>query len=360
MPEPLLQANCQARLGDFELDVQFELQPAFAALFGPSGCGKTTTLKLLAGLLRPHRGMLRIAGRTVVDTGRGVFVPPEARDVGLVFQDARLFPHLSVRDNLLFGQKKRAAAQQPMAFDRVVQLLGIGHLLQRRPRSLSGGETQRVAIGRALLAGPRLLLMDEPLAALDMPAKLAILSELQNIHREFGMPILYVSHDLGTVMNIASQVLLMRQGKIIRSGPAAEVLQDVGSSSLSPREKVRNVIEATVLAHNEAACTTCIEVNGAELHLPLLEEPPGQKIRLQLPASEIILAAEEPRGLSARNVLPGEITAIKRLGQRVFVTVHAGYPWLVEIVEGTVRALDLRVGKRVFLVIKATGFRRME
>jgi molybdate transport system ATP-binding protein len=206
----------------FQLDARFTAGGGVTALFGPSGAGKTTILSLTAGTLRPDEGMLRLGDRTLVDTKAGQFLPPERRCIGVVFQDQLLFPHMTVRKNLLFGKGRQGA--RAIDFKRVVEMLEIGDLLDRVPASLSGGQKQRVALGRALLRGPELLLMDEPLAALDLELKGCILTYLERAIAEWRVPTLLVSHDRADVRRLASRVVLFAGGKVVAEGPAANIL----------------------------------------------------------------------------------------------------------------------------------------
>jgi len=211
-----LEVALHHRLGDFTIDIAFRTGGGATALFGPSGSGKTTVLHAIAGLLRPERGRIVFDGRVMLDTAEGIFVPAYRRDVGYVFQDGRLFPHLTVRQNLLFGRyfaRRRPRRHDGMTLDNVVGLLGIEHILSRRPANLSGGERQRVAIGRALLAEPCMLLMDEPLAALDVARKAEILPVLERLRDVSRVPILYVSHDVAEVTRIANTVIVMENGR---------------------------------------------------------------------------------------------------------------------------------------------------
>jgi molybdate transport system ATP-binding protein len=218
-----LHFDCQLRYhSGFELSVQFEAGDGVTALFGPSGSGKTTILNLIAGALRPHTGTIRVDDRTLVDTRSRVFLPPEQRRVGVVFQDALLFPHLTVRQNLLFGHQRRGARR--MELGRVAAILEIGELFERRPESLSGGERQRVALGRALLRGPELLLMDEPLAALDKGLRDRIVTYLERALAEWRVPTLFVSHDGDGVRRLAEKVVLIEGGRAVAQGTTAEIL----------------------------------------------------------------------------------------------------------------------------------------
>ncbi|MGN6143548.1 MAG: molybdenum ABC transporter ATP-binding protein, partial [Mesorhizobium sp.] len=213
------------RQGNFMLETQFESAGRLTALFGPSGSGKSSLINIIAGLAKPERGRVVVDGRVLVDTEKRVFVPRHKRRVGLVFQDARLFPHMSVAANLRYGRFFTPAAERYARQDAVVDLLGIGALLDRRPSGLSGGEKQRVAIGRALIASPRLILMDEPLASLDEPRKAEILPYIERLRDETKVPIVYVSHSVAEVAQLATDVVLLSAGKVAASGPAADVLQ---------------------------------------------------------------------------------------------------------------------------------------
>ena len=230
-----LSFRCRHRYaGGFQLDVDFATGAPVTALFGPSGSGKTSVLSLTAGLYAPDRGLIRLGERTLVDTAQGHCEPIERRRVGLVFQDQLLFPHLSVRDNLCYGQRRRPPAAQAIEFGRVVEVLELAGLLGRYPRNLSGGERQRVALGRSLLAGPELLLLDEPLAALDEALKDRILTYLARVVGEWGIPAVYVSHGAAEVARLAEWVVVLDQGRVAASGPPAKVLRAY-SKTAQPR-----------------------------------------------------------------------------------------------------------------------------
>lgn len=355
----MVRLDCNAKIGTFDLTLQLAFYSKFVALFGPSGCGKTSTLKLIAGLITPDAGEIIINGQPVFDARNKINIPPENREVGLVFQDARLFPHLTVKQNLEFGLKNTAAGKRRLSLKDVSDVLKINHLLERKPATLSGGETQRVAIGRALLTSPKLLLMDEPLAAIDQPSKLAIIIELQKIRAAFDLPILYVSHDIGTVLNIASHIVLMDAGKIISEGNPFDVLADYVTKPMITNEEIRNIVEAEIIKHYDAKGITEVRSQNTVFVLPKLSQPEGEKLKIDIPASEIILAIEKPEGLSARNVIDGRVVEIRHLGNRVIVVVDVGLKLYVEVVEGTLSGLNLTVGRKVFLVIKATSFRKV-
>jgi len=250
--------------GNFRIAARFTAAPGLTALFGRSGSGKTTLVDIVGGLVRPDRGRVAVDGQVLLDTERGVFVPSHQRRIGYVFQDSRLFPHLSVRGNLLYGRWfNREPGSAPAAdLASVVELLGIGHLLERRPTSLSGGEKQRVAIGRALLAHPQLLLMDEPLAALDEARRAEILPYIERLRDEMGVPILYVSHSVAEVARLATTVVILTDGKVTAVGPVADILPLADSGDGG------SVLDATVARHDEAFQLSVLASAAGELQVP--------------------------------------------------------------------------------------------
>ncbi|KAA3619984.1 MAG: molybdenum ABC transporter ATP-binding protein [Calditrichaeota bacterium] len=359
MNKPLIQAEFSLKLGHFALNFSAEITCGFTALFGPSGCGKTTTLKCISGLIRPAKGFINIGEKILFSKNSDIFIKPEKRKIGHVFQDSRLFPHLSVRQNLVFGYDLTPVNERRFDIGQVIDFLGLSPLLKRDPSSLSGGESQRVAIGRALLASPILLLMDEPFAAIDQPTKISLLTALKKIHQRFDMPIIYVSHDISTVLNIATEVILMNNGKVEATGSPFEVLANYFSSSMLPNNMLQNIFKVRLVEQDERARTSLVESNGVKFVLPYFEDIPEEDFFLDVPASEIILATKMPSGLSARNILPGKISQIQRIGERIFIQVDAGIPVWAEVVEKTRDNLKLKNNLKVYLVIKATAFRRI-
>ena len=261
--------------GGFRLELAFAAPPGVTVLFGPSGCGKTTVLSVVAGLLRPERGRVALAGRVLLDTASGVSLAPERRRCGVVFQDARLLPHLSVATNLRYGARRAPAGSSGPGFEEVVALLGIGALLERRPRTLSGGERQRVAIGRALLSRPQLLLMDEPLASLDAPRRTEILPFLERLRDAFGLPLLYVTHALDEVDRLADTLVLMEAGRVSAAGPVADVMARTDLPLLSGRRDAGVVLGCTIAGHDPARGLTRLGFDGGELVVPLRAEAVG-------------------------------------------------------------------------------------
>jgi molybdate transport system ATP-binding protein len=348
-----LQVALQHRFPGFALDVAFDAPPGVTALFGRSGSGKTTVINAVAGLLRPDRGRVTVGGVTLLDTARGLHLPPHRRRIGYVFQDARLFPHLTVRQNLLYG-RWFAPGSKGAAPDRIVELLGIGALLDRRPGALSGGERQRVAIGRAILSAPQLLMLDEPLAALDEARKAEILPYLERLRDELRLPILYVSHAMSEVARLASTVVLVEAGRVTAAGPAAGVLSDPATApGLGLREA--GALLAARVAAQDADGLTRLDCAAGPLWLPRIAAPVGAGLRLRILAQDVILATARPERISALNILPATVRDI-RIGEGPGALVRldlAGDVLLVRITRRSAEALALVPGLPVFAILKA-------
>ena len=350
-----LSVSLSHRFPGLALDVGFTAPPGVTALFGRSGSGKTTVVNAVAGLLRPDQGRIVADGAVLLDRAAGVNLPPHRRRIGYVFQDARLFPHLTVRQNLLYG--RWFAPRGPGAdLDRVVDLLGIGALLPRHPGALSGGEKQRVAIGRAILCNPRLLLMDEPLAALDEARKAEILPYLERLRDELQLPILYVSHALAEVARLATTVVLMEAGRVTAAGPVGEILSDpVLAPGLGLRE-AGAVVMARLAAQEEDGLTR-LDSSAGPIWLPRVAALPGTPLRLRVLAQDVMVATRRPEGISALNVLPATVQDI-RLGEGpgALVRLRAGHEILLaRITRRSAAALDLQPGQPVFAVLKAVS-----
>ena len=347
------------RIGTFALSVRFESAGRVTALFGRSGAGKTTLVNLIAGLVRPDGGRIVVDGETLVDTARGIDVPAHRRRIGYVFQDSRLFPHMSVRSNLLYGRRMLARGKRWGSLDATVDLLGIGHLLGRRPSGLSGGERQRVALGRALLASPRLLLLDEPLAALDEARKADLLPYIERLRDEMQLPIVYVSHAIEEVARIADTIVVLGDGRAIASGPVGDILARSDLRSFTGQAEASSLIEA-IVAHAEDGVTR-LEHPAGQLSVPGHRFAAGRTVRLRIKARDVAIAVGEPGLLSIRNRLGATVTALHALEEpMVEVTLDAAGTVLVaSITRDAAQALDLGPGLSVTALIKTASFDRM-
>ncbi|PTM43499.1 molybdenum ABC transporter ATP-binding protein [Bosea sp. 124] len=356
---PLIEISVEHRLGRFQLDAAFASDGRLTALFGRSGSGKTSLVDIIGGLIRPDSGRVVVDGQVLVDTQAGIFVPKHRRRIGYVFQEARLFPHLSVRQNLLFG-RWFSPRGEPASSDLagVLALLGIGHLLERRPGGLSGGEKQRVAIGRALLANPRLLLMDEPLASLDEARKAEILPYIERLRDEVGIPIVYVSHSVAEVARLATTLVTIDQGRVTACGPTGQVMSRLDVAGLSGAAEAGSIIEARVAGQDETYGLTTLSTRAGPLQVARSAMPVGSATRVRILASDVLISLTPPVGVSALNILPGTVVEIgaRRAGGAVELRLDCGGESLLARV--TVKSLDalgLQTGSPVHAVIKSVS-----
>ena len=335
----------------FSADIAFEAPAGVTVLFGPSGSGKSTVLNAVAGLLRPQAARIVVGGAVLTDTARRVRVPVHRRRLGIIFQDGRLFPHLTVRQNLRYG-RWFAPRGSRVGEDAVIDMLGIGALLDRAPATLSGGERQRVAIGRALLSEPRLILADEPLSALDAARKAEILPYLERLRDELRVPMLYVSHDPAEVARIATTLVMLEAGRVVRQGPAAEVLADAATAG--PGREAGVVIAARVVAHHPDGVTE-LEAGGQPLFLPTLAGArPGDRVRLRIAAADVMLAGSRLEGISALNLLPGTVDETFAAGDAVMVRLMtAAGPILSRITRRSAVQLGVAPGRPVVAIVKS-------
>jgi len=350
-----LDVDVDHRRGAFRLQARFTAAPGLTALFGRSGSGKTSLVSIVGGLIRPDRGRVTIDGQTLVDTERGLFVPTHKRRIGYVFQDSRLFPHLSVRRNLLYGRWfARGNGGAAADLGSVVELLGIGHLLERQPESLSGGEKQRVAIGRALLARPRLLLMDEPLASLDEARRAEILPFVERLRDEARVPILYVSHSVAEVARLATTVVMLSEGTVTAVGPVQDILPMADSADGGA------VLEARIVRHEEAFHLSVLESAAGELQVPRLEAPVGAPVRAYIRARDVMLSLQRPEEISALNVLAGRIASISATtNAQADVRLDCnGAILAARLTAKSVDRLALAPGRRVYAIVKSVSFER--
>jgi molybdate transport system ATP-binding protein len=353
-----LVVDVSRRLGAFSLDARFESSGRLTAFFGHSGSGKTTLINLIAGLERPDRGRIEIDGRTLVDTDARVFVPTHRRRIGYVFQDARLFPHLTVRQNLAYGRLLSPRADRWADMARIIELLGIGHLLDRRPARLSGGEKSRVAVGRALAASPRLLLMDEPLAALDEDRKAEILPFVERLRDELGIPVVYVSHAIAEVARLATDVVLLAGGRAVTSGPADEVLAHLELSLPEIRDESAALVEVVLEGRDPDFGLSLLRSPAGLWRVSRLDAPIGARLRVRVRARDVMLALDRPTRISALNVFAATVLGVTETSDApdALVDLDAGGDRLVaRVTRQTVATLGLAPGVPLWAIAKAVS-----
>ncbi|MGE0726304.1 MAG: molybdenum ABC transporter ATP-binding protein [Alphaproteobacteria bacterium] len=355
-----LSVDIEHVLGGFRLAARFESDGRLVALFGRSGAGKTSVVHVIAGLIRPERGRVVVDGRMLTDTASGIHLAPHRRRVGYIFQDSRLFPHLSVRGNLLYGRWFTPRGERRIAFDDVVDLLGIRPLLERRIAGLSGGERQRVAIGRALLASPRLLLMDEPLAALDGARKAEILPYIERLRDETRVPIVYVSHSVAEVTRLATSMVVMSEGRVAAAGPTAEIMGRLDLFPLTGRAEAGAVLDCVVAGHESADGLTVLRSPAGELRIPRLDAAAGAPVRVRIRARDVVIARERPVAISTLNMLDGTVAAIGAPdGPVVDIQIDCGGARLLaRVTRKSAGALGLAVGLPVCALVKSVAFDR--
>lgn len=353
-----MEINVKRLQGEFLVNAAFRgAETGVTALFGPSGAGKTSIVNMVAGLMRPDAGRIAVNGLCLLDSGRGIDLPPERRRIGYVFQDGRLLPHLSVKSNLTYGMRRTPPARRFVGFDAVVDLLGIGHLLDRRPARLSGGEKQRVAIGRALLTSPAMLLMDEPLASLDASRKAEVLPFIMRLSREFAIPILYVSHSMDEILNLADHLVVMAAGTVAASGTLAELLSRPEMQRHLGSEEGGAVIETEVDDPLDGFGLTHLRFGDRTLKVAAIAAPRGTPVRVRIAARNVAVALEAPRRSSFQNVFEGRIDHLLDTGNAfVDVGLDIGNSSLwARITRHASQELDLKPGQRVYALIKSVA-----
>lgn len=344
-----LSVRFQHRFPDLALKIDFDAPGGVTALFGPSGCGKSTTANAIAGLMHPDLGRIELDGRVLFDKSQGVDLSPQDRHIGFVFQDSRLFPHMTVAKNLRYSSRFRKGATRD--FDRIIDMLALGPLLKRHPTMLSGGERQRTAIGRALLSNPQLLIMDEPLAALDQSRKDEIMPWLERLRDEAGLPIIYVSHSVSEVLRLATTIVMLERGHVLHAGRADAVLSDARWAATLGQREAGALITGQIIGRDKDGMTR-VATQAGSLLLPDVPSDAGKILRLRIFAHEVILAREAPSGLSALNILPAIVTQIQgghvqlKLGDELM---------LAQITPRSVEALDLRPGSPCHAIIKSVS-----
>ncbi|HSS29228.1 MAG TPA: molybdenum ABC transporter ATP-binding protein [Usitatibacter sp.] len=356
----MIEVDIAIRRGSFAIEAAFAADAPIVSLFGRSGAGKSTIVNAIAGIARPARGRIVVGDEVLLDSARGIDVPPEARRVGYVFQDALLFPHMTVAANLAYGERLSPRAQSFVDRDHVVGLLDLGRLLDRRPANLSGGEKQRVAIGRALLANPRVLLMDEPLASLDAPRKAEILAYIELLRDELDLPIVYVSHALEEVTRLADAMVLIADGRVVAQGSVAEVLARPEMQTHTGRFEAGAVVETRVARHDERYGLTLLAFDGGELVVPNVDALPGEPVRARIRARDVSIALSRPSGISIQNVFAAEVVSLSgEFGAIVDVRLQVGAtPIIARITRKAAQELALVPGARVHALVKAVSIDR--
>jgi molybdate transport system ATP-binding protein len=356
-----LSAHIEHRFGSFGLALEFSIsRPGLTALFGPSGSGKTTCINIISGLLKPESGQISINGQAVFDSATGLNLPARRRRIGYVFQDARLFPHLTVNGNLDFGARRSPEPPSPAERTHIIEMLGIGHLLERRPAKLSGGERQRVALGRALLMKPSLLLLDEPLAALDQARKGEVLPHLERLRDEARIPIVLVSHVLDDVARLADDIVVINEGRSVAAGPVEEILSRLDLVTLTGQSEPMSVITADVLRHDAEGGLTELGFNGGRLWVARTDAGPGTQVRLRIAARDVVLALVPPQQISATNMIHGQVAEILS-GPGPYCDIRlicGGSILLARITRRSADRLGLIPGREVIAVIKAVSVNR--
>ena len=356
----MLSVALRKRRDGFLLDVAFNAPtPGVVALFGRSGCGKSTTIDVIAGLLAPDEGHARLDDFTLFDTRAGTAVPAERRRMGYVFQDSRLFPHFTVAGNLSYGQKRARGVEERIGFNEVVALLGLRPLLPRRPHQLSGGERQRVSLGRALLSQPRLLLLDEPLASLDVARRDDVLPYLEALRDRLSIPMIYVSHQFDEVLRLATHVVLLDAGRVVAQGSPSEISLRPEMRAIVGPDAVGAVLDGTITAVDESRKLAELQLGRGTLRISARDVSVGLSVRAQLLARDVILATELPRALSVRNSIQGvvdEITDDDDDAKLVRVDIGGAFV-LARVTADAVDALALQQGSAVWVLIKAVSMR---
>ena len=352
--------RCRIPLANFDLDIDASFDARVTSIFGPSGSGKTTLLDAVAGLRPVADGEIEMGGRTLFSTVRKINLPPRHRGIGYLPQEGALFPHLSVRKNILFGAERgmNGGNRKDIVMDHVLDILEIAHLLPRPVTQLSGGEAQRVALARAILSRPKLLLLDEPLAALDIGLKERILPYLARVRDEFGIPMIYVTHNLTEVLTLADWVLVIRNGRLVAQGAPRETLLSGQAVMEITEEQLENVFTVMFIDSDKGAGRARVRLAaGPELFIPYLPPPVHRTFQIRVGADDILIGAKQPENISAGNILPGTIRVINVVDGQALVTVQAGEDFFVRLTVGAVTRLGLKEGTPVFLVIKTRSFR---
>ncbi|HSH71968.1 MAG TPA: molybdenum ABC transporter ATP-binding protein [Methylophilaceae bacterium] len=365
----MIEMDLQRTRGAFNLRAKCTLDEPVIGLFGPSGAGKSSLLGMIAGLIKPDSGRLVLDGRCLFDSNAGTNVPLHQRHIGVVFQDSRLFPHLTVHANLNYGFNLLAAEERRFGFKQIVDLLEIGHLLQQKPYQLSGGEKQRVALGRALLTSPKLLLLDEPLASLDTRLKNQILPFLLRVKEQIQIPMIYVSHSIDEVLYLTTQMAMLDKGEMLGVGSFHEVIKDQRVMALAQSLGIENVMHLHVLEHHNdygyslaglAVDANNLSASQQQLFLPLINAPVGAAVSVSIAAANIALSRERLSGVTIQNQLSGAVIDMHQVDSRVLVSIDIGStqaPLIAEITAKAVHEMKIEVGNQLYCLMKTQSIR---
>jgi molybdate transport system ATP-binding protein len=352
-PSPLSISVRKQLSDEFALDVSFSAEPGVTMLFGPSGAGKTTLLDCIAGLLTPDGGRIASGARALFDSAGGINVPTRRRRIAYLFQTLALFPHLTAAENIGYGLRGLPSAERRARIDAILESFRIAHLRGRRPGAISGGERQRVALARALVTDPGALLLDEPLSALDLATRHAIIDDLRAWNAAHSIPVLYVTHSRDEVFALGEHVVAIEQGRMFAEGAPHDLLTSPRYETLAQAAGIENILDGTVTAlHDSSGTMTCRVGRGTDLEVPLGRFEPGDRVRIGIRAGDILLATAPPVKISARNRLPGAIVTLKRHDFTIVAEVDCGAVLAVHLTPAAVRSLELEPGTPVWLVIK--------
>ena len=356
----MLSVNITKAFGSFRLETQFEVEEgSITAIFGKSGAGKTSTINAIAGLTRPDVGVIQIGNTTLFDQNLRINLPIYKRQIGYVFQDDRLFPHMTVQNNLIYGTPKNRDVANSLNLTDITGLLELAPLLERRPRTLSGGEKQRVAIGRALLSNPKLLLMDEPLASIDVQHRFEILPFIQRVREKIGITIIYVTHALEEVIFIADQIILLSEGQVTAQGTVEEIMSRLDLHPMTSRFDAGAVISATYSGYDREFDLGELSFDGGTLRIAGLNAEIGIHLRAHIRARDVSLMLDKPKDTSVLNVFKGELIEIRHEeGPQLDLLINIGTPLIARITRKSLNDLNLDIGSKVYAMIKAVAIDR--
>ena len=353
----MLTVSLTHKFKNFHIDVDFTAEPgSITSLYGRSGSGKTSIINMISGLQRPDIGFIKVGNDVLLDTNAGIYKPPENRGLGYIFQDSRLFPHLSIQQNLLYGIKNNLSSNSQVGFDSVVDILQIASLLERKPNTLSGGEKQRVAIGRALLTQPRLLLMDEPLASIDAQLRGEILTFIEKLRDALGLTIIYVSHSIEEVIRLADQMVLISNGNQKAAGNIEEIMSRLDLHTLTGKFDAGAVLSTKVESYDENYDLTELSFNGGVLRVTGTKLPIGSSVRVHVRARDVSIMLHHPRNTSILNIFKGTIVAVgDDTGSQIDIKIDIGSPLIARVTRKSFDELELQIGSNVFTMLKAVA-----